>query len=129
MKYNRFRGKGNPKYNDGGWYYGDLIMDSDGDYQISYKGLVRVTVLNNTIGQYIDQEDCNDNQIYEGDFVRNVGDDDYGLILFDENDSMYVISYDGFEVNFGTVWGKDLEIIGNIYDNPELIQDWMKIYI
>lgn len=67
--------------------------------------------------------------ILTGDFVRNVGDDDYGLIIFDENDSMYVISYDGFDVNFGTVWGKDFEIIDNIYDNPELIQDWMELYI
>ena len=88
MKYNRFRGKGNPKYNDSGWYYGDLFMDESGNYQISHKGLVRVTVLNNTIGQYIGQEDCNDIQIYEWDCVRNVGDDNYGLIIFDENDSM-----------------------------------------
>ena len=70
MKYNRFRGKGNPKYNDGSGYYGDLFMDESGDYQISYKGLVRVTILNNTIGQYIGQEDCDDNQIYEGLIVK-----------------------------------------------------------
>lgn len=29
-----FRGKGDPDLNEGGWYYGYLRQDKDGDYQI-----------------------------------------------------------------------------------------------
>ena len=47
--------------------------------------------------------------------------DEYGIIVFDEEDSMFVISYDDYILNFGTVRGTDYEIIGNEYDNPELL--------
>ena len=66
-----FRGKGNPKYNDGDWYYGYLLFDGE-DYQIvesRYCSNCR-TVLKETVGEFTGMTDKNGTKIFEGDIVR-----------------------------------------------------------
>ena len=66
-----FRGKGNPKYNNGDWFYGYLFFDGD-DYQIvdPRYGSCRRTVLKETVGEFTGMTDKNGTKIFEGDIVR-----------------------------------------------------------
>ena len=66
-----FRGKGNPKYNDGDWYYGYLFFDGK-DYQIIEPKYAswRRTVLKETVGEFTGMTDKNGTKIFEGDIVR-----------------------------------------------------------
>lgn len=121
MAVNRlFRGK---RIDNGEWIYGDKIIEP---YHVAIQYYedgkrVKATVIPETVGQYIHQISYEQDKIFEGDFVRELSSDEYGRIVFDEEDSMFIILYEDYIVNFGTVRGTDYEIIGNEYDNPELL--------
>ncbi len=78
-----------------------------------------------TIGQFTDLRDKNEKEIYEGDIVRYVkgqvkGDngeweDDVVVFVVKYEEASFTISY------YARVTGS-LEVIGNIYDNPELLK-------
>ena len=140
-----FRGKGNPKYNDGEWYYGYLTYDGS-DYQIvdSEYGSCKRTVIPETIGQCTTLTDKNGKLIYEGDVLHvktgkgwscPVGTDVYYKIVFTEfnKENATWTQYIGFMAKgLGDVHGlysiknivrsEGAEVIGNIYDNPELLE-------
>lgn len=98
-----FRGKGDKKYNDGMWYFGVPILCYDGDWQICTNNSKR-TVIPETIGQYTGLADKNGTKIFEGDIVLLKGDEEPYQVVMD---------------NF---YDHDIEVIGNIYDNPELLE-------
>lgn len=122
-----FRGKGNKKYNDGGWYYGVPIQCSDGDWQICTDCSKR-TVIPKTIGQYTGLSDKNGKKIFEGDIIKQ--DSVYKQIIScvqickEPLSKLYGVCgefHDGSGTDLLRVDG-DYEIIGNIYDNPELLR-------
>ena len=115
-----FRGKGNRKYNSGGWYYGYLFKDSDGDYVITEIGFSR-TVIPETVGQYTGLTDKNGVRVFEGDIVKALT--RYGT------EHQYDITYRAGTFWFGGWnWIEFLdrfqfpEVIGNVHDNPELLK-------
>lgn len=80
--------------------------------------------------QYIEREDKNKKELYEGDIVKwinNYGEENIGWIRYSKAiagfnvvliKGSYQAFYTGSKQNFG--WS-DLEIIGNVYENPELL--------
>ena len=125
----KFRGKF-PK--TGEWLYGDLIRNVEGafaivpPYEISMNNYYRNYVVDKeTIGQFIGMTDKNENEIYEGDIIKT----DDGLDI----SGYYEVSYDIGTTGFICV-GKDVRchpgiieefsdiiVVGNIYDNKELL--------
>lgn len=120
----KFRGK---SLNTGLWSYGDLRQDN-----IRRKAYVEYEVDPETIGQFTGLRDCKGKEIYEGDILSFTvfdafgGDRQYrGTVRYCGSRFMIWLSLDG-EVCLDLDWvieqDDELEIIGNIYDNPELIK-------
>ena len=116
-----FRGKDKT----GEWVYGDLTQNH-GDIKARIEHYIRQNsggelkfssaVDPETVGQFTGLLDCNKKKIFEGDIVR----DDHGdidRIIFERGafdcDWMLDRSTLGYEHEV-------LEVIGNIFDNPEL---------
>ena len=47
--------------------------------------------------------------------------DENAIIEWDEETARFIISFDVWVADFDNYYGKELEVIGNIYDNPELL--------
>lgn len=75
-----------------------------------------------TVGEYIGLSDKAGIKIYEGDIVRvNGGEGDLEFIsqvIFERASFRIAAAYDQ-----GFPHKEDVEIIGNIYDNPELLKE------
>jgi uncharacterized phage protein (TIGR01671 family) len=78
-----------------------------------------------TIGQYTGLKDKNGKEIYEGDVLKDLGHDRYYWITSFNNGSFIGIQSNcqTWNVNLYTLCKYPLEIIGNIYENPELLQE------
>lgn len=80
-----------------------------------------------TIGQFTGLNDENGKEIYEGDIVRYSLDDrkDIGYIGFHARSASFrvIAKHTDFGIgNRGGLHELQLEVIGNIYDNPELLK-------
>lgn len=124
-----FRGK---RVDNGEWMEGDLIQSRDKTYihpkansfRVSETGLSKLIVLREvypeTVGEYTGLTDKNGKKIFEGDFIRsNSG---RGYIEYYPNDCAFDVVDD-----HGFLWliseMSNIEVIGNIHDNPELLEE------
>ena len=124
-----FRGKRIAGYNDntpdGTWVYGSLFVDRKGQTKIKWHcekfGAAKTSNVDpNTVGQFTGMLDCNGRKIFEGDIIKF---SDMGI---------YPVWWDADDCAFGSCWFSDfdhlskyrgvkMEVIGNIHDNPELL--------
>lgn len=122
MRTIKFRGK---RIDNGKWAIGDLrhhndcsvtIMTnlsvwSDNDDDVDAYG-EELRVVPETVGQYTGMKDCNAHDIYDGDIIRDLrGVREVQFVIFDNRQ--------GYEIELED---SDLEVIGNIHDNPELLK-------
>lgn len=138
-----FRGK---RVDNGEWVYGNLIEDKWGDdngntvYAILQDRVAPeiaalwtpVKVVPETVGQYTGLTDKNGKKIFEGDVIQYKTKYSFGPIY------SYVVycadadEYPAFDLKQHTYEKNGLqsayreclcEVIGNIYDNPEMLED------
>lgn len=76
-----------------------------------------------TVGHFTGLTDKNDVPIFESDIVFHHGEDEYGKIEWDEQGARYIIELPGLIVDFDNTYAHELEVVGNIFDNPELLED------
>lgn len=137
MREIKFRAK---RLDNNEWVYGNCIIDNWGDENnnIIYgiledrkapsfiENWIPVKVNNNTLGQFTGLKDKNDKEIYEGDVVRifayNFDEEEFFVVKYNNDTARYELVSDDLCVSFDNVYNYEVEIIGNIYDNPELLE-------
>jgi len=77
-----------------------------------------------TLMQYTGMDDINENEIYEGDIIKY--DDMNGeahtqVIRYDDENGAFCCDRGAFIDHFNCMW--EIEVLGNIYENPELLKD------
>ena len=124
-----FRGK---CAHDGKWHEGNLVHQTEfygdpvdcyhivdiGEFDVDY--YTSTEVIPETIGQFTGVLDMNGNKVFEGDIIK-------------ANSTVYICLWDECNFEFGLRNNKEslgmayvypyVEVIGNIYDNPELLED------
>lgn len=73
-----------------------------------------------TVGQYTGLKDKNGTKIFEGDIVLLKGDEEPYQVAFDE--SCFQVYGNSICYVMDNFYDHDIEVIGNIYDNPELLE-------
>lgn len=131
-----FRGK---RKNNRGWVCGSLVKKISGAYIISESitgciaDYIEHEVYPETVCQYTGTEDKNGKSIFEGDIVRaiykpkdeDLTTDDF-IIKWDKYYCKYVGHYAKKENVYNPLlFGSQtsFEVIGNIFDNPELTKE------
>ncbi len=110
----------------GKWVYGG-VFNGTGDFSIIYGGsneseLEKFAVYTDTLGQYTGLKDKSKNRIFEGDICRYQV-DKIGYVYY-HNGSFVVkeIACNVETLLSLCVLSDDFEVIGNVYDNPELVK-------
>lgn len=111
------------------WVYGGIFpQNGDGDFAIIYQQeptVEKYPVYADTVGQYTGLTDKNGTKIFEGDIVK-YGDTVHNVVFEQRNGTAYFgLVYSTLEtLSFGYYQDlKQIEVIGNIYDNPELLKE------
>ena len=123
-----FRGK---RKDNGEWVEGCGIIATENwvsiltvidDIDENSSEVNEIEVLPETVGQYTGLNDKNGKKIFEGDVVDILTEnEEIGVVTYDEG--CFYVKADGFSVDFrNNINGKDLLVIGNIYDNLELLK-------
>lgn len=132
---NRNEGCHRTEYQNGEWVYGLVTKLYDEQFKnlpaemTNTNGISGIEIDYKTIGQYINMLDKNGRKIFEGDiidFSDRLDGDGYGVVKYDANETTFGIEYDNEYDNIYKSLGnhyypEDIEVIGNIYDNPELL--------
>jgi len=106
-----FRGK---RVDNGKWSYGSLVCwktdGGDSRCDIFSQGLGN-GVIPSTVGQYTGLDDKDGRRIFEGD-----------IIDCPRFQCTLVVSWNNGGFGNFDYWGNDIEVIGNVHDNPELME-------
>jgi len=116
MREIKFRGK--TVYGNS-WFQGLLTKDSLGLYYISRNGRYE-QVISESIGQYTGLKDKNGNEIYEGDTLKVNGYNTPLSVVFRFGAFLLVNQFSECDL---AAFSDCSEIIGNVYDTPELMKD------
>ena len=122
-----FRSK---RTDNGEWVYGVPTKDSHGETvmvesvyeceEYNCRGANCLYVDENTVGQYTDLTDKNGTKIFEGDVVSLKHFENFYAVTFHQGE----FTFDNHGDWYAMSWflAHNIEVIGNIHDNPELLE-------
>ena len=118
-------------YKNGDWVYGLITKNYNEKYDLATemtneRGISGIEVDYKTIGQFTGLSDENDVKIFEGDIVK-YGNTLHEVVFCDFADNAY---FGIWFADRGEIWAfspsvaaNRMTVVGNIHDNPELIED------
>lgn len=112
------------RIDNGEWVYGNYAYThTDGEqYFIFQNKTFEYKVDKDTVCQYIGLTDKNSNKIWENDIVFDSDNRENYMIAWRESELCYVVRSLNEEGSpFDCNYGNNLEVIGNFFDNPELL--------
>lgn len=114
----KFRGK---REDNGEWVYGSFLYFIKGVKNIGwmYVNDIKVSVIAESVGQYTGYKDRNDKETYKGDIVIETETKKIGEVYWA---SMGLGEWEVKNNWTNSLMWNELEIIGNIHDNPELLE-------
>lgn len=122
---NRDKGYHRTSYKNGDWVYGLITRLYDERFEnlpaemTDENGVSRIEIDHSTICQFTGLTDKNGDKIWENDIVRL--DEDLYIVTWEEDDAMFALEDVGVVENFSNVDSRWCEVIGNKFDNPELV--------
>ena len=98
-----------------------ITVNSFADWNMP-RTMQAVEVIADTVGQYTGLTDRNGNKIFEGDIVNILTEnEEIGVIVYE--DGGFIVHADKFSIDIiYKINGTDVEVIGNKYDNPKLME-------
>ena len=125
-----FRAK---RIDNGEWIEGLPSCDINGnltEFEV-YRGFANCEIADvdsETVCQWTGLTDKNNRKIFEGDICKiHSGpiDEEDGCfsVEWDEGDARFALYGEGLTVDFGNYNGHECEVIGNIFDNPDLLPE------
>ena len=107
----------------GKWIEGDLLqyLGCEKKHIVRHStGAGGQEVIHSTIGEYTGLKDKNGKRIFEGDIVTmpRYGSGKHKSVVYFKNGKFAV---NGSNYNFKDICPRNMEVIGNIYDNPEFL--------
>ena len=98
-----------------------ITVNSFADWNMP-RTMQAVEVIADTVGQYTGLTDRNGNKIFEGDIVNILTEnEEIGVIVYE--DGGFIVHADKFSIDFiNNINGTDVEVLGNKYDNPKLME-------
>lgn len=109
-----FRGK---RSDNGEWVEGSLWVQIDKSYILTLASSRGLEVDPDTVGQYTGLTDKNGKKIFEGDIVLDA--DEPCMIAYENGCWKEIFQSDWWSFIYDD---DEVEIIGNIHDNPELLK-------
>ena len=125
-----FRGK---RIDNSEWAFGSLLIGRTATFIWNNPEVFAKDIDRSTVGQYTGLTDKNGKKIFEGDIIKIVPDydysDDYSISKVYSYNGILCVDYHGDDFD-STALGflddylpdGDFEVIGNIHDNPELLE-------
>lgn len=126
MREIKFRGKHLDDTSE--WLYGNYVFIQDDIFQhkIADRNGLLLDIDINTLGQYTGLKDENGKEIYEGDIIQ-YGDIHKGIVEYSEKYAQFILKEtDNISDEYEALGEFNIivfEVIGNIYDNKELLNE------
>ena len=99
--------------------YHAIITDNPKDSST----MLNIAVVQSSVGQFTGLQDKNGVDIYEGDLISLHGNQrGFTKVVFNAYIGGWLLVRNNNASSLGSRMRKDLEIVGNIYQNPELLE-------
>ena len=110
----------NGNHNQGNGYIGMSLIGQEITNKYYRDNMILVDPDDCKIMQFIGKTDKNDKEICESDVLLYMG--SKGVVFYEENTAMFMTKFEYSSWSFDSM-DDEIEILGNIYENPELLKD------